>query len=65
MHIECAHTHPVVIVFTRLVIHMWETAKERHIGESNTCSNADLVLNMNLDDLSFRSSRECSSLLIG
>ncbi|PVD18577.1 hypothetical protein C0Q70_21127 [Pomacea canaliculata] len=65
MHIECAHTHPVVIVFTRLVIHMWETAKERQISESNTCSNADLVLNMNLDDLSVRSSRECSSLLIG
>ncbi|XP_025079490.1 receptor for retinol uptake stra6-like [Pomacea canaliculata] len=58
MHIECAHTHPVVIVFTRLVIHMWETAKERQISESNTCSNADLVLNMNLDDLSVRSSRE-------
>ncbi|XP_025079486.1 stimulated by retinoic acid gene 6 protein-like [Pomacea canaliculata] len=58
MHIECAHTHPVVIVFTRLVIHMWETAKERQIGESNTCSNGDLLLNMNLDDLSVRSLRE-------
>ncbi|PVD18576.1 hypothetical protein C0Q70_21126 [Pomacea canaliculata] len=34
MHMECAHTHPVVIVFARLVIQTWEASKQGRVPQS-------------------------------
>ncbi|XP_025079236.1 receptor for retinol uptake stra6-like isoform X2 [Pomacea canaliculata] len=34
MQMEYAHSHPVVIVFTRLVLHMWKEARKRQNEDS-------------------------------
>ncbi|XP_025079803.1 LOW QUALITY PROTEIN: receptor for retinol uptake stra6-like [Pomacea canaliculata] len=55
MHMECAHTHPVVIVFARLVIQTWEASKQGRVPQSVHSTEGEMDVKVSLLDIDTQS----------